>query len=141
MRQPETVTGDPDIVLIIDDEPTVRTILERFVRAASDYQPIAVASAPEGYQRLTELYDRVALLLLDMSMNGMDGFAFRERQLAGPAADVPTVVCSGRVLDADDVARLRPAATLQKPVHLAALRECIERNAHAPKAGAQGGAV
>ena len=141
MPQADTLAQDPDNLLIIDDQPTVRMVLERFVRAASDYQPIALASAAEGYQRLTELHDRVALLLLDMSMDGIDGFGFREMQLAGPAANVPTVVCSGRVLGAEDLARLRPAATLRKPVHLAALRDCIERNARASADAAQDSTV
>jgi DNA-binding response OmpR family regulator len=62
-------------------------------------------------------------------MHGMDGFAFREMQLLGPTADVPTVVLSGRNLEPEDVARLRPAAALAKPVAFAALRDCIERYA------------
>ena len=123
------ISSPRDIVLIVDDDPSVRMMLERLVRTVSDLHPIAIATATEGYIRLAELHGRVALLLLDVTMHGMDGFAFREMQLLGPTADVPTVVLSGRDLEPDDLAHLRPAAALVKPVAFAALRNCIERYA------------
>ena len=119
----------PDIVLIVDDDPAIRTLLVRLVQAVSNYHPLAPASATEGYLRLAELRDRVALLLLDVTMDGMDGFEFREMQLAGPAARVPTVVLTGRHLDPEELARLSPAAALLKPVSTAGIRDCIARYA------------
>ena len=125
MNTLHVVTDAPDVVLIVDDEPTIRMMLTRMVQAAGPYEPIAVSTAAEGYRRLTELGSRVALLLLDLSMDDMDGFAFRDLQLAGPAADVPTVILSGRVLGSEELARLRPAAALLKPATFAVFRECL----------------
>ena len=129
MARLDTISGSPDIVLIVDDDPAVRMMLERLVRTISHFHPIAIATATEGYIRLAELHGRVALLLLDVTMHGMDGFAFREMQLLGPTANVPTVVLSGRNIEAEDLAHLRPTAALVKPVAFATLRECIERYA------------
>ena len=129
MARLDPTTGPRDIVLIVDDDPSVRTLLERLVRTVSDFRPIAIATATEGYIRLAELHGRVALLLLDVTMHGMDGFAFREMQLQGPVADVPTVVLSGHYVEPEDMAHLQPAAALVKPVSVAALRDCIQRYA------------
>jgi DNA-binding response OmpR family regulator len=126
MARLDTISGSPDIVLIVDDDPAVRMMLERLVLAVSDFHPLAIATATEGYIRLAELHNRVALLLLDVTMHATDGFAFREMQLLGPTANVPTVVLSGRDLEPADLAHLRPAAALVKPVAFAALRLCIE---------------
>lgn len=136
MAQLDAIPHPADIVLIVDDEPAVRTLLERLVRAASDFHPIAIATGTEGYLRLTQLRDRVALLLLDVTMDGLDGFAFREMQLEGPAAEVPTVVLSGRCLEEEELERLQPAAALLKPITLAAFRHCIACHARRPSADA-----
>jgi hypothetical protein len=72
----------------------VRDVLAWVIQGAG-YAPVT-AGGVEGFELLDELADRVALVILDLSMHGMDGFRFRELQRAEPRlADIPTIVMSG----------------------------------------------
>jgi len=116
--------GQPPLVLIVDDDVAVRDILAWVVQSAG-YEAVAAAGA-DGYRQLTELAERTALVLLDLTMHDMDGFRFRELQLAQPPlATVPTIVLSGGLVSAGDRDRLRASAYVQKPMRLSELRETI----------------
>src|SRR5512147_888159 len=79
------------IVLLVDDEVAVRDVLAWVIQSAG-YTPLT-AGGVEGFQLLTDLADRVALVILDLSMHDLDGFRFRELQRAQPQlADIPTIV-------------------------------------------------
>jgi len=113
--------GHTPVVLIVDDDVAVRDILAWVVQSAG-YEAVAAAGA-DGYRRLTELAERTALVLLDLTMHGMDGFRFRELQLAEASlATVPTIVLSGGLVSAADRDRLRASAYVQKPMRLSELR-------------------
>jgi FixJ family two-component response regulator len=115
------------IVLVIDDDTAVRRLLGRVVESVGG-QPVLAASGTEGYGYLAELHESVALLLLDVSMADMNGFAFREIQLdATQVARIPTVIITGHALSADEIAQLKPAADLTKPVAMTALQDTIAR--------------
>src|SRR5262245_26132774 len=84
-------------ILIVDDDSSVRVMLTRLVQSAGCTPP-ATATGSEGFTRLIEHADRIALIFVDLRMPDMDGYGFRSRQLESPdMAVIPTVVMSGQV--------------------------------------------
>src|SRR3972149_5583175 len=105
-------------VLIVDDDPNIRTALETFLRTAG-YEPLAAASASEGLRLLYS--ERPSLVLLDVVMPGMDGWemAARIRELS----DVPLIIISPKSDEADKLRGFRLGADdyVTKPFSLAEL--------------------
>jgi len=118
----------PPIVLLVDDEVAVRDVLS-WVIHSTGYTPLT-ADATEGLRLLTEHVDQVALLILDLSMRGMDGFRFRELQRAQPRlADIPTIIMSGRPVLQEEKARLQAIEYIWKPARISELRSLISEHA------------
>jgi two-component system response regulator MprA len=110
-------------VLVVDDHQDVRMALEALLVSEGS----EVVTACEGGEALEQLRGGVdpCLILLDLMMPKVDGFQFRQEQLADPTlASIPVIVLSAYVpacLSADDRAltqraRLDAAAVLGKPV-------------------------
>jgi len=115
----------PPNVLIVDDDASIRGLLAEVVRREG-HTPVLAASGLEGYASLTALGSRISMVLLDLSMPEMDGFAFRDLQLEDPdLAEIPTVVLTGYALTADELSFMRPAAVVLKPASLADIRAAI----------------
>jgi DNA-binding response OmpR family regulator len=107
--------GPPTRVLVVDDDPLTRMLLED-VLALGGY---AVRSAADGADGLTLLRAwRPAAVVLDVMMPDVDARVFRAVQFDSPAiADVPVLLLSATRADAlraiaDD---LGAAAWLPKP--------------------------
>ena len=106
-------------VLVVDDDPQVRDMLV----LALDAEGFEVQAAEDGRRALELLAEwRPHLILLDLMMPELDGWAFRARQLAWEdASAIPVVVLSaGHNLRAR-VDALRAAAILPKPFSLETL--------------------
>ena len=127
------INGDSDgafapIVLLVDDEVAVRDVLTWVIQGVG-YTPVTAAGL-EGFELLTALADRVALVILDLSMHGLDGFRFRDLQRAQPRlADIPTIVMSGRPVLQEEKVRLRANEYVWKPARIAELRALISEHA------------
>jgi CheY-like chemotaxis protein len=118
---------DSPQVLIVDDDPSVRTLLAQVV-TREGASPTTAASGVEGYAALTSARTNFALVLLDLSMPEMDGFRFRELQLEdAELATIPTVVLTGYQLTSSALAFMRPAAVLHKPAPIADIRAAIRQ--------------
>jgi len=116
------------VVLLVDDEVAVRDVLSWVIQSAG-YTPVTAAGV-EGFELLGTLADRVALVILDLTMHGMDGFRFRELQRAEPRlADIPTIVMSGRPVLQEEKVRLRADEYVWKPARIAELRALISEHA------------
>ena len=106
-----------ETVLIVDDEPLVR----RHVRMVLEQCGYTVLEAEDGRSAL-ELFrrerDRIALILLDLSMPGMSGQEVLPQVRALEPA-VPVVVFTGYVASEEDFVGVQ--AVVRKPVRLAAL--------------------
>ncbi|MGO9958770.1 MAG: response regulator [Solirubrobacteraceae bacterium] len=87
-------------VLIVDDATTVRLYHSTILREAG----FGVAEAANGYEALeVALERRFDLLLVDVNMPRMDGFAFvAALRRGGPNRATPVVIISSE--DADDMA-------------------------------------
>jgi len=109
-------------VLLVDDDPGVRRTLAKFLGRDG----IAVVEAGDGQQALTYLRDggAASVIVLDLRMPVMDGFAFRAQQRREPAlAGIPVIVLSGA--DTDRFDELDADATFEKPASFASLVECV----------------
>jgi two-component system response regulator MprA len=113
-------------VMVVDDDEDILESYDMLLSGAG-YQ---VDTAPSGEIALEKLRAgaRPALILLDLMMPTMSGWAFRAQLLAERAlADLPVVVFSG---DHRALERTPPpaiAAVLKKPVDAATLLATIEK--------------
>ena len=119
----------PATVLVVDDDRDLTRLMAKFLKL----EGFAAAEAGNGQEALTYLRGGgdANVILLDLRMPVMDGWAFRSEQRKDPAlAAIPVVVLSG--VDADHVQDLDAAAAFQKPVSfpevVGALRRLCERD-------------
>ena len=116
------------VVLLVDDEVAVRDVLSWVIQGAG-FTPIT-AAGPEGFEILGKHAEQVALVILDLSMHGMDGFRFRELQRAQPRlADIPTIIMSGRPVLQEEKTRLQANEYIWKPARISELRALITEHA------------
>ncbi len=89
-KLPEQPRGDrKPRVLLIDDEPAIRRFVE--VLMNKDYQLELAASGPEGLERAAQC--QPDLILLDIYMQGMDGFEVCRKLKANPhTATIPVAM-------------------------------------------------
>jgi DNA-binding response OmpR family regulator len=113
------VTANDPLVLVVDDEATVRHALERALRL----EGFAVATAAGGREAL-EAVGRMppAVVILDVTMPDLDGVSV-VRKLRADGVDVPVCILSARDEVADRVAGLQAGADdyLVKPFAIAEL--------------------
>jgi len=118
-------TAPPCRVLVIDDEPLVRSHLRRLLTQHG----FTVEDAADGVTGLEAIHrSRPDVVLLDMMMPGLDGVDVVQR-LRESAIDVPVVLCSGN-LDAVRERGLDPSLVqgiLQKPFDRSQLLAAIAR--------------
>lgn len=125
-------------VLVVDDEPCNRSLLDAIL-AAEGYE--ARHAVDGGSALRSALADAPGLVLLDLMMPDMDGFEWLRRFRAHAGLrDVPVVVLSA--LD-DAAARHRALAAgaadfLGKPIDRWLLADCLYRLLRAPRRAAKG---
>ena len=103
----ERFRGDAGDILVVDDDPDarqrLRTVLER--------DGWTVSEAGNGQEALAQVARTPPqLILLDLTMPMMDGFAFLHELRRRPGCEnIPVVVLTARDLDAEDRRRLQGA--------------------------------
>ncbi|GAB4201761.1 MAG: hypothetical protein OHK0022_24100 [Roseiflexaceae bacterium] len=113
--------------LVIDDEPSVRTIAGRMLERLG-LRVLAAASGLEGIDCLLDDPSAITCVLLDLTMPEMHGVAVaQELRLLRP--DLPIILMSGySEEDASDlVGPINGVAFLTKPFQLAELRDMLRR--------------
>jgi CheY-like chemotaxis protein len=103
----------PATVLVVDDDRDLTRLMAKFLKL----EGFAAAEAGNGQEALTYLRGGgdANVILLDLRMPVMDGWAFRSEQRKDPSlAAIPVVVLSG--VEADHIQDLEAAAAFQKPV-------------------------
>jgi two-component system, chemotaxis family, chemotaxis protein CheY len=104
-------------VLVIDDDPDLVRLMAKFLKL----EGFAPVSASNGHDALTYLRNggEASVILLDLRMPVMDGWAFRAAQRADPViANIPVIVLSG-VESSVVQQQLDAAASFQKPASFA----------------------
>jgi len=110
-------------VLVVDDSESARNAM-CFLLSTEGYR---VTGAVDGQDAVEQLCRGLhpSLILLDLAMPRMDGFAFRDWQMKDERfAGIPVVAYSGAV-DVAMAERVLGAPALQKPVDLARLLEFV----------------
>lgn len=123
-------------ILVIDDDPTVRHVVRRFLEA----EGYEVCEAVDGTTALQVISGQVIdLVITDVYMPGMDGVEFASRLAQQSPRPKAIAMSGGGHRDAGDVLdiarRMGVAATLEKPVR----REELLQVVSAVIAGSAGG--
>ena len=114
-------------VLVVDDERNIRDAISHLL----NFQASTARSANDGNQAIAHLLDgyRPCLILLDLTMPGMDGPAFRSAQQAlADCMEIPVVIVSGREDGQEVAASFGGCAFLKKPVRATTLLAAVERH-------------
>jgi CheY-like chemotaxis protein/HPt (histidine-containing phosphotransfer) domain-containing protein len=134
---PHTAVAPEDMlegvrVLVVDDNATNRTILDRMLRSWGMAPTMAdgAKTALAALESAKERGEHYRLILTDMHMPGLDGFGLVERLREEDCCEMPAVLMLSSGGSRSDVARceeLGIAAWLIKPVRQAELREAVCR--------------
>ena len=120
---PQSPAGAPT-VLVIDDDPTVHDLMQRFL-SKERLHMIAATSGEEGIRLARELHP--AVITLDVLMPGMDGWAVLTALKADPIlSDIPVIMLT--ILDEKHMGYTLGAADyLTKPIDWERLAVLLER--------------
>jgi two-component system response regulator MprA len=114
-------------VLIVEDDFAVQEALAQ-VLIDEGYDVECAADGAEALRRLHAGGGKPSLIILDLWMPRMDGFAFRSAQLASEAtADIPVVVVTAAGVAPNEMARLGLSYVLRKPIDLQILLRVVRR--------------
>ena len=121
---------DGEHILVVDDDPSIRTTLRQALAAVG----LAVETAAGGEEALDYLTAHDAdLVLLDLKMPGMDGQAVLE-ELGRRRPDVPVVIITahGGVESAVEAMRAGAANFIEKPFAIDAIRRVVRDTLSGP---------
>jgi two-component system, chemotaxis family, chemotaxis protein CheY len=116
----------PASVLVIEDDVDVRQVLAQVLTD----EGYGVDCAEDGAAGLAKLQGgaRPSVILLDLWMPRVDGFAFRSAQLArAETADIPVVVVTAGGVAPQEMAALGLTYVLRKPPDLEILLRVVRR--------------
>jgi CheY-like chemotaxis protein/predicted transcriptional regulator len=116
--------GQP--VLVVDDDADIREQLAEIL-ADEGYDVITAANGVEALERVND-GARPALILMDLFMPVMDGWALRAELEKDPrTARVPVVLLSGQIDARAEAERLHASACLVKPVPYPTLLGTVQK--------------
>jgi two-component system response regulator MprA len=114
-----------ECVLIVEDDPDIRSALSALI-ASAGYPTLEAEHGREALDQLSSERSRVCLILLDLFMPDMDGWAFRAEQSSDPEiAGIPVVVVSADAEAARRAVTPGVVAAMTKPVDFERLLRII----------------
>jgi len=112
--------GDIDVLVVEDDTDVREAVVESLMRAG--YRVGWAAHGGEALRALRGTSARPAVILLDLMMPVVNGWQFRDEQLADSAiAAVPVIGMTAR----RDVGGIRVDGVLKKPIDLTSLLAAV----------------
>ena len=121
----------PVSVLVVDDDPEARDMMDAVITAAG-YSVVTAANGLEALQRLHVV--RPELILLDVCMPICDGAEFRQQQRRNRQwIKIPTVVMTG--VEDEPVLDVGVEEALRKPIRARDLRALVGRYCTRPVNG------
>ena len=115
----------PLTVLLVDDEVSVRIVVKNLIEQAG-HKAIAVGSGEQALEMLAGERDSIDMVLLDIIMPGMDGYATLT-EIRNSWPDLPVVLSSGYSEDnVFERAKGQTQGFLKKPYSRAQLLETVE---------------
>jgi len=114
-------------VMLVEDDDGIRTTLARALQDEG-YAVTTAANGAEALRALEVANILPGLILLDLMMPVMDGRAFRRQQLQMPRlAGIPVVVLTANSPAVQQVAELKVAQCLVKPMPLQLVLDAVAR--------------
>jgi CheY-like chemotaxis protein len=113
-------------ILVIEDDTSIRELLVELLES----EGYTVASAVNGLEGIRYLQGNPSpdLILIDLMMPVMDGYAFRTEQLKHEAwSKIPTVVMSAEANAKEKMKNFNISAFLTKPVELETILKTVSR--------------
>ena len=103
-------------ILVVDDDAALRNTLVEALEEEG-YRTTSASNGREALERLRSEKTPPAVILLDMMMPVMDGWAFRDEQQRDPQlAEIPVVVFSAQGNVKQMASEVSASAYLKKPV-------------------------
>ncbi len=122
-----TPMKDAGLVLLVDDEPMMRNMAQAMLKRKLGYEIITASDGYEAVEIFRARRDEIKLVLLDLSMPGMNGWETLAA-LRALRSDIPVVLASGydeaQVMQGDHPDR--PQAFIHKPYQSKGLQAAIE---------------
>ncbi len=92
-------------VAIVDDHPHVRRLIRRILESQGEYELFEAEDGQQGFELARR--EHPDLIVLDLMMPEMDGFAVLDHLKADPqTADIPVIVVTAKALSASEKERL-----------------------------------
>lgn len=93
-------------ILIVDDNADVRRLIRRILQSQGDYTLFEATNGREAVEQAQK--ERPDLIVLDLMMPEMDGFAVLEKLQSSPeTADIPVIVVTAKELTQAEKERLK----------------------------------
>jgi DNA-binding response OmpR family regulator len=106
-------------ILIVDDDPTIRSVLEALLEDEG-FTPVTAANGREAVERVRQ--DPPALVLMDLMMPVMSGVdAVRQIKSDSATAGIPIIAMSAGFILRESVDNLLADSIISKPFDLDAL--------------------
>jgi CheY-like chemotaxis protein len=103
-----------DTILVVDDEPEVRRVVARHIRA--HWRTYNVVEIRDGVAALEALSPRVALIVCDVNMPRLSGYelcrSLREAPAESGYQDLPVILLTGHDTEADITRSWESGSTL-----------------------------
>jgi two-component system response regulator MprA len=111
-------------VLVVDDDPWIRSILT--ILLADEGHEVRLAEDGEAALELLHCW-QPQVIVLDLMMPNVDGWAFRARQLAeADLARIPVIIMSAGTHRRERLQALQASAVFSKPFDIEALANEVE---------------
>lgn len=112
-------TATASHILIVDDDPTIRSILEALLEDEG-FDPVTAANGQEALRMVAD--DRPSLILMDLMMPVMSGVdAVRVLKEDPQTADIPVIAMSAGFILRESIEDLLADGIIAKPFDLDAL--------------------
>jgi two-component system cell cycle sensor histidine kinase/response regulator CckA len=111
-------------ILIVDDDDGVRS-LGKAVLSSAGYQVVTAASGSEGLRMFERYGAQLQLILMDVTMPGLDGFEAL-RRIRENGSQIPVLLTSGYEVD-PAAAAASGSGILEKPYDVGQLLEAVRR--------------
>ena len=114
-------------VLVIDDDPDFRTMIEIFAEFC-DVPVLQAADCSVGLKVLERERDRIKMILLDYLMPGMTPLKCASSLIAAAGPSIPIVLVTASVNPQAKAAELKIDRWLSKPIEPSTLTSLLKRN-------------